>query len=423
MRKRLAVFLTCVLLASMPISAAAEALQPQDYAARYQFVNHSAPLTERNQEMAELGAVYDPTSTESAAEMAEAYALRLEATDAYTAAVAELTLDLKLRLIDYDLSLKRLRPMLRRYQNLCRSCEEGEQAYRLGQLDRDSRQALLAEREAMLLEIRSAVRDISLAKAAIERITGETLKDSYDFDSLYYITDAVKLAAALPEGVGGWDTICYPVGYTPAAASAPDYAKELDAAQTAYYELGKRLRAYIPVARLYEQTHQAFLLGQADAATLEEAELAKEDGALAVWDAKAAYAKSLLTLDHALGGALTQAYTAGELLQASYTEIIPEDMRGDGLWGIRRFGDSKQFVPMALPHTLSEVEGVSYRLTYNGQVIGEAAAGQACILADAEFDPAARYAYITFSYEGAAKTFAVDVFSPVGSFTYGEGGS
>ncbi len=429
MKKRLAVFLTCVLLATLPISAAAEALQPLDYAARYHFATHAAPLSEKNLEMAALGAVYDPAMEGSSAEMAESYAERLSAMDEYTAAVTELTVDLKLRLIDYDLALKRLRPLIRRYRNLCRTLEEGEQSYRLGQIDKEAWQALSAEREEMLLDIRIAVREISPAKAAIESITGETLQDSYDFDSLYYITDAVKLAdtlssSGLSDGAGRWDTIGYPVGYTPAAATAPDCAKELEAALSAYYELGKELRGYIPVAREYEQTRQAFLLGQTDAATLEEVLRAKEDGELAVWAAKAAYAKSLLLLDQLLGGALTDTVTAGDVLKTAYAETIPDGMRGDGLWGIRRVGDTKLFLLMTLPHTLSDAEGVSYRLSYNGQVIGKSTDGQTCTLADVDFDPAARYAYITFSHGDAmTETYAVDVFAPVGSFIYGEGGS
>jgi hypothetical protein len=193
--------------------------------------------------------------------------------------------------------------------------------------------------------------------------------------------------------------------------------RELEAAVSAYYELGGKLRAYIPVARQYEQVREAFSMGQADAAALEKAEREKEDGALAVWDAKAAYAKSLLTLDGMLGYALTASWAEGELWKSAYAESLPEGLRGDGLWGIRREGDNKMYFPIALPSTIADAVGLSYRLCYNGQVIGESADGGACLLTNVDFDPAVPYAEIMFTDgDTVLETYTVDVFAPVGGF-------
>ncbi len=224
--------------------------------------------------------------------------------------------------------------------------------------------------------------------------------------------------------MSGWDTVCYPEGYIPPAGGSADHTKELEAAQSAYYALGKQLRGYITIVRQYNETHRAFLLGQADASTFAEAEAARDDGHLAVCMAMAEDAKSLITLDAALGGALTNAYMAGDVLITAYTETIPDDLRGDGLWGICRMGDTKVFLPMALPHTVADRESVSYQIRYNGTEIGRSSDGQACTLSEVAYTPAEPFAYVTFSQgEKVLGSYKVDVFSPIGSFIYGQGGS
>lgn len=424
MKKRLAAVLVCALMVFLPVSASADGLTPQDFAARYHFPTYSAPMTEENQKMTEVVAGYDPASAESVQAVTDAYTCRLTVVDEYTRAVASLSAELKLRLIDYDVALKQLRLMIKRYKVLYEACEDGEQAYKLGQMDRNEWKALQSQRDEAHFDIRSAVRDISIAKAEIESITGETLKDSYDFDSLYYITDAMKLNLDTLKGVSGWDTVCYPEGQTAPTGIILDGTKELEAAQSAYYDLGKQLRGYIPLVRQYDEAHRAYLLGQSDAAAFAEAERARDDGYLAVCVAKAAYAKSLIALDTALGGTLTNSYIAGDVLAAAYTETIPDDLRGDGLWGICRMGNIKVFRPMTLPHTVADREGMSYQLRYNGTVIGMSPDGQACSLSEIVYTPAERFAYVTFfSGEAILETYKVDVFSPVGSFIYGQGGS
>lgn len=417
MKKRLTVALALLLMLCLPFSAGADVLYARDCAAGYLLPTYSAPLREQNQAAADAAAHYDPASEASAAHMLATYEERLTTAEAYAQALAVLSADLMIRLIDYDVALKQLSLQMERYEDLYGDCREAEQAYKLGQIDGKTLASVQAERAQAYLELRAAVRDISIAKGEIEGVTGETLKDSFDFESLYYITDAMKLDPEALQGVTGWDTICAPAGYEAPDSEGTDCTAELDAAKDAYFELGQQLHAYVAVARQYETAKRDFMLGRADSDALSAAERAADDGYLAVCTAKAAYAKSLITLDLVLGGTLIPVAAPGEVLVAAYAQTIPADLQGEGLWWIRRVGNSKVLSPVNPPFAVLNGT-LCYEIRYGGAVIGRSADGGACVLADTAYIPEEPWAEITFTLDDGTLLgqYRIDVFSPIGCF-------
>ena len=417
MKKRLIVALSLLLMVCMPFSAGADVLYARDCAAGYLLPAYSAPLREQNQAAADAATHYDPASEAATARLLAAYEERLATAEAYAQAVAVLSADLMIRLIDYDVALKRLSLQMERYEDLYGAYREAQQAYKLGQMDGKTLMAVQAEREQAYLELRTAVRDISIAKEEIEGVTGETLKDSFDFESLYYITDAMKLDTEMSERATGWDTICAPAGYVAPDSAGTDGTAELNAARDAYFELGQRLHAYVAAARQYETAKRDFMLGRADREALSAAERAADDGYLAVCTAKAAYAKSLITLDLVLGGTLIPVTAPGEVLVAAYAQTLPADPQGEGLWWIRRVGNSKVFSPVNPPFTVLNGT-LCYEIRYGGAIIGSSADGGACTLADTAYLPEEPWAEITFTLDDGTLLgqYRIDVFSPIGCF-------
>lgn len=419
MKKQLAALFLTVAVLSGAASDHTYALYAEGRTVVISSEDYPTQLAEKNSAILPLQDTYAPNTEADASEFVQMYTERLTLLTEYTDSILKKSAELKIRLIDYDVALKALRLQIERYKDICAVSFEAESLYRLGSITKKELEAEQATREDAYHALRVAVYDISVQKAEIEQLTGEKLQDSFDFDSLYYITDVLKLNVSGLAGIAVSDTVCRPAGYAAESVAASDTAKELSDAVACYLAMSDPLRGYIAAKQHLQTVSENFMLGVAQYSELTAADHACDDAYLTVCTAKAELAKSLIRLDAALGGALISPYAVSSELISVYGETLCDEARGTGLFYVYRAGESRVLLPLVSPHTVSEDEDylITYTVSYGDTVIGSSKVGVGCVLSEAEYSSDEKYATVTFMRDSVVLgTYKIDVFSPIGGF-------
>lgn len=424
MKKRIAAVATAIVIA-MTASVCAQGVYTQGRTAVHNSEQYLPQLSRMNKDVFAAQSNYDPYRNSSAdagdtaSDFTSLYVDRMALVQEYNDLVEGQSSELTIKLIDYDVALKKLSVKIDDYYKLKEAVAEAENSYRLGNVDFKEYETAVKSCEDLYFEIKSALFDISVMKSDIESITGETLSDSFDFDSLYYITDALKFDAASYTDMSDFDTICQPADYAAEKKEPVDCTKQLNNAIKQYYALGDRLRDYISAAEQLKQLKEDIRMGYADGSALDSIQSAYDMAYLAAYEGKAEYAKALIALDDALGNSVIAPLTMSKELSGAYKNTLSSEASGSGLWQIRSSGSSAYFVPVSYPKAKFADKDLDhyYIISYNGTQIGKADALSGCTLKRMKYSPEAPYAEITF-YLGneAAGTYKLDVFSPVGAF-------
>lgn len=368
-----------------------------------------------------LGAPEDTEDTDEAVgtdepSAGELYSERMEIYGEFVSKHSEMEYSLAGKLIDYDLLLKKLSLETERYSKLKSSAEGLAQKYLIGECTKQEADEAEKQRSDKYYEIESLLFDISALKTDIESVTGETLKSDSDFSSAYLITDALKLS---PEELTAWGeagTICTAVGAETASDTA-DITSEYTSAVKKYYALGESLRAYIDAAEAYSRAAEEFRMGGVSSSQLEALNTAFEDAKMDALTSKADYAKSLLELDKASGGALTRSSGTSEGSAYALRSSLPDELRGSGLWLTRRNGSTVNFSVQLFPFEFdAEKDTVEFDVIYNGSRLCTAS-GQSAEFESPQPSDGVNRAEIVFRKNGAAAgSFLVDIYSPFGEF-------
>lgn len=343
------------------------------------------------------------------------YLDRLAAVQAFTDAVEAESAALKCLLIDYDVLLQKLNIQISRYDAIMDKYDALKLQMQVGMAENKELKALKAEAETQIAEVEAVLLEVAAMKTAIEEQTGQPLRTSFNFDSLYYIYDATKINPAAFTDLSELDTICHPEVMTFVTFDPADCADPLAAATELYHALGDAMTLYIEAVEERRDLDEAVKLGLAESAELAEAVRASEDAYLAAYEAKAAYAKSLTELDRAMDGAMIEPLMISRELAQAYKNTIPADVNGGGIWRINRNGASRVFCPSSYPYSAKATD--TYTITYNGVTLGSADVQLGIWLSDAEYNPDEPWAYATFYRNGTEiGRYALDIFSPVGTF-------
>lgn len=345
------------------------------------------------------------------------YTQRVELFDEYTSVLTTAEYDAAAKLIDYDLLLKKLKLLFDEYKKLKEQSQQSAAAFRTGGCDKSVVDADKKAVEAKYYEIQALLSEISALKAEIEAVTGTTLTSDFDFEQAYLITDVMNLDPEALTMITGGASLGIPEGIEPAEYEAPDITGQYNAALKCYYALGTAMREYIAADENVRRCESAIKLGEATADQLEAAQGEKTTAYMNAWTAKADLAKSLIELDKATGGALTNALGISWQRASQYKSAVSEAQSGSGLWVIGRTAGGIVFMPMVLPNGVApeEDDTVYYTLKYNGGKIGSG--GGFSIIQPQQYDEKHRYATVTYYVNGVkVGVYKIDVFSPYGEF-------
>lgn len=348
---------------------------------------------------------------------ADLYCQRMELYSGFTQELSGQEYSLAGKLIDYDLMLKRLEHGTGQYSKLKSNAGKLAAGYLVGECTKQEADEAEKQRSDKYFELESLLFEISTLKSDIESMTGETLKSDFDFSAAYLITDALKLSAEELSAWGAPGTICAPAGAETAQESS-DITSQYTAAVKNYYALGEALRNYVDAARFCETAQQEYRLGTIPASQLEAAEDAFGEAKLAALSAKADYAKSLLELDSASGGALTAGSGVSGGLAEALRSVLPESLRGSGMWLTRRSGDRVMLSVGSMPVEFDpEKDSGEVEVSYNGTLLGTAAVGQGVVFEAPEPAEGVRFAEVVIRRNGkTAGKFRIDIYSPFGEF-------
>lgn len=352
----------------------------------------------------------------------ELYAERIAIARAYRAELGKSGRKLAEKLIDYDVSLKKLRVQISRYESRKKKAAVLERLFRTGECDEKAFFAARDEADGIYLEIRSLLFDISAAKSGIENITGEPLKDSFDFDSVYLIADVLAENAS---DLGDRSRLCalyQPVGSDFGEYEAPEVSAEFTSAVQAYRKLGEALREYLNTAANVKKGEKDHRLGRISGEELTELTEAKEDAFLAAAQAKADLSKALFALDESAGWGLTFGYGISGEEVGTLRGTLTEARRGTGLWFAVRGEEGVMLCTAALPSGVcrpdeDDTAAYGYTVRYGKKVIGSATTGAPCVLSEIPYEDGENYAEITF-FRNSVKTgvYRLDIFAPYGGF-------
>lgn len=365
----------------------------------------------------------DSAQQEEKPDIAAIYGDLLALSQEYHLAVKEQGAQLSSKLIDYDVLLKRLRTAMTRYGRRTAAVKELELLAMTGGIDQSVLSAAKDEVESVYYDIKSILSEISVLKTEIENVTGERLKDSFDFDSVYLITDALTLSPeALSDNVT-LSTIYVPVGAEGAVYEKRDPSADLNNAVQAYYQLGSAIRELMTAVSQLKDAEEKQRLGQLSADELLLFTEAREDKFLIAAQAKADFSKALLALDISSGGGLTYGYgTSAEEISSLRRTI---GGTGTGLWMVKLTKDGTALCPVSYPAgTLSVSVGDSNRYTYSvyydGKLIGNAVSGSSCTLNSIEYRDGVNTAQVEFYVNGAVVSrWNISIFTPYGDFVNG----
>lgn len=441
--------LACSVIAAQ---AAAYTLYSENIAAVYRSPDYSEQLTDYNAQLVEALKTYTPNADKAAAEeppeqekpesgeatgeaqpeqqpeptpkpdIVGIYTDRNALAQEYYTELRKSGRELAGKLIDYDVALKKLRVLITRYDTRSRSAQELSKKMMTGEADAKAAAQAQEEADAVFLEIRTLLFDISVMKADIEAITGETLTDSFDFDSVYLITDALKLDLTKLPDRSVLTTLYVPEGAARAEYEQPDASAQLNAAVQSYYALGAALKDYISAAADVKDGESERRLGKITEEQLTALNETMQDAFLAAAQAKADYAKALFALDEGCGWGLTARYgtSGGEIKELKST--LTKGNKGIGLWTVLQCADGARLYMLAVPqgtYPKDEEDESQYTfvIEYCKTVVAKGKTGTACVIPELAYEDGENYAEVTFYKDGSAVgTYGIDIFSPYGGF-------
>lgn len=391
--------------------------------------DYTEELTSFNRSLTDAIAQYTPNADtqadgseqEEKPDTAAIYGELLTLSQEYHLAVRQQGVRLSSMLIDYDILLKRLRIALTRYERRTAQVNEMEILAKTGGVTQGELSAARDEAESAYYDIRSILSEISVLKTEIESITGETLKDSFDFDSVYLITDALTLSLDTFSDNVTLSTIYVPEGAESAALAERDPSAELNSAVQAYYQLGSAMRELITAASQLKDAEEKQRLGQLSAEELLTFTELREDKFLLAAQAKADLSKALLALDVSSGGSLTANYGISTEEISSLRQTI-SGTKGTGLWLVKLTKSGTAFCPVSYPNgTVPTSAGDSNRYTYSvyygGKLIGNAESGSSCYLKSIAYRDGVNTAQVEFYVNGALiSSWDISIFTPYGDF-------
>ena len=358
-------------------------------------------------------------AADSASELAELYSQRIELFNEFSAQIDRQEMFLAATLIDYDVLLKRLKLRLTEYGKYRSEAESLSKLYLMGGCELSDIESKEKAADEAYIEIKALLAEISALKSEVERMTGGPLPSDFDFDCAYFITDALKLDPDGFSGILGAASLCVPEGAEGAEYDAPDITSQYNSAVESYYALGTVLKAYISMVEQVKKGEENLRLGMISSEAFAVLTEARDSAQIAVAQSKANYAKALMALDSACGGALTAGLGVSGERAAAYQSAVSNMRRGDGLWLVGKTAEATVFSPVILPHGISfgGNDTGRYSISYNGVYIGSSPIGQACTVSPVEYADGCEYAEIVF-YKNGAKTgsYYIDVFSPYGEF-------
>ncbi|MGN1341302.1 MAG: hypothetical protein ACI4WS_13500 [Oscillospiraceae bacterium] len=339
----------------------------------------------------------------------------------YHSQTAKTGTELAGRLMDYDLALKKLKILISRYDNRKEYAQELEKLALTGECDAKTAQAAKDEADSRFYDVKALMFDISVMKSDIEGMTGEPLKDDFDFNSVYLITDALKLDGEALRDRSQLGTL-----YTPEGAEVPeleetDCSPMLNDSVQAYYSLGSALREYLSAVSAEKEGESLLKLGELTADELQKLTEDREDKFLTAVEAKGGLSKALLALDEALGKAVS-----GRIISPQEKNVLcgtlTDDDRGTGMWIVFRTIGGTELCPVSYPggtYPIDEDDDAyySYTIAYDGQEIGTAVVGASCRVSDIVYRDGVNYAEVTFYRSGVrVGTYWLNIFTPYGEF-------
>lgn len=381
------------------------------------------------EEAPEATASEDSSDAESSAPQPEAekpdtaglYTGLLDLTQEYHLKTSEAGKELAGKLMDYDICLKKLKILISRYDARKENAERLSRLALTGECDSKEASDAKDEADSFYFDIKALLFDISVLKADIEGITGETLSDDFNFNSVYLITDALKIDDAGLNGLTQFGSLYVPEGVELPEYTAVDCTSQISDAVQLYYALGAALREYISAAAAEKEGKSDLMLGQTTAEELRTLTETREDCFLAAAQAKADLSKALIALDDISGNALTGAIISGEEANV-LSGTLPEDVHGRGMWLAFRTSEGAVLCPVSYPagtYPIDEEDEsrYTYTLKYNGEKIGSAVCGAACHISGIEYKDGLNYAEIYFYRDGVfVGKYQVNIFTPYGKF-------
>lgn len=381
--------------------------------------------TDKKEKTSEAGGTSEAGSTgeavpEEAPDMAAVYTGLLGLTQEYHSETAKTGRELAFKLMDYDVCLKKLKILVGRYEVRKENAEKLAGMALTGECDAKTASAAKTEAESVYFDIKALLFDISVLKADIEEITGETLKDDFNFNGVYLITDALKIDAAVLTDWSQLTTIYFPEGMERAEFEVQDTSSQLSAAVQAYYALGSAMREYIAAEAAEKAGEKGLMLGQTTADELRMLTEASEDCFLAAAQAKAELSKALYELDAASGEGLTHGAISAE--EVSVLSGTLDSESGTGLWLTVRTSEGAALRPLSYPRgtcPVDEEDDASYTYTvkYNGRKLGGTYCGNACKIPDITYKDGLNYAEVYFYRNKIlVGSYRVNIFTPYGKF-------
>lgn len=384
-----------------------------DEALELQQEQHTGQTTEA--EIAATGEEPTP-ETDSNEILSGLYAERIQLFNEFTQLADELEYKTAEMLIDYDILLKKLDIAYDEYKSCKQHLVSVSEQFRVGECSRSEVEAAEKSVEAVYYDIQQLLYEISILKTDIEAVMGEPLKSDFDFSQVYMITDAIKLLPDSLSGISGGASLCVPDGAEPIYYETADISEEYNAAVKCYYALGNAMREYISATADVRSGEAAFRLGTVTSDELTALMTEKTNAYMNASQAKADYAKSLLQLDKASGGALTGSGMRRVIFSRTkaYRSAVSEKQSGSGLWLIAGNPSGNRLIAAVLPADmkLDEDDHVSFKMYYNGNLISDGG-----YISMPEYIDGCDYAKLVFYINGKkAGAYKIDVFSPYGEF-------
>ncbi|MGN0687855.1 MAG: hypothetical protein ACI4KA_07110 [Oscillospiraceae bacterium] len=347
----------------------------------------------------------------------ELYTQRIDIYDEYTTELTTAEYDIAIKLIDYDLLLKKLKLLYEDYKNLKQQEAESAALFRLGECSLSDVEANSKARESKYYDIQALLYEILALKTEIEAVTGTNLTSDLDYEQAYLITDVVKLDPETLMFICGGTSLCIPEGIEQKEFEAPDITAQYNTALQCYYALGTAMREYVTAANNVKKCEAELKLGAADAEQLKSCNDEKAVAYMNACTAKAELAKALIDLDRTGLGVLTNTMGISGERAMAYKSAVSPAQSGSGLWLMGRTANGVVFMPTLLPYGVDpdEEDTVTFTVKYNGKKIGSGSGF--CLIPPQEYTDECRYADVTYYINGAkVGTYKVDVFSPYGEF-------
>lgn len=434
MKKRVAVLISAVLFCSAAASSAgaydlyaeskyAAALEdyPGSLSALYSELKDAIVLSGEKSDEADESDTSDESDitdendavSEPAPDTAVIYGELLSLAQEYHLAVRGCGVELSYKLMDYDVLLKRLKIALSRYDRRLARVAELELLAKTGNASQSDLSAANDDAATVYYDIQAILFEISALKTEIESITGERLRDTFDFERVYLITDVLKLGTLSDNVTLG--TICVPEGAESAALPKRDISADMNIAAEAYYGLGTALRELISAEVEVNNAEELQRLGQLTAAERNIVIEQREDKFLEAATAKATLSKALLALDISSGGGLVSGVSSGEA--AVLEKTVPDN--GTGLWLVKCTKSGVALSPVIYPDNIVEEndKSYSYAVFYNSKQIGSAVCGNDCALASVSYTEGVDTALVEFRKNGnVIRRYDIGIFTPYGKF-------